>query len=190
MILIVDVDLTVCDPIPLWAQWLEEHSEEGDYPLSWVRDLTTAEAGRGKINYDITSYWEGLLKPGVDPFDFWRDKHLYDRIEPFPEAVECLQQMYDAGMTIRFATHVKGSHYFSKVEFLKKHFPYLDAIVATKEKWAIAGDALVDDRVNNLTCTAFQHKILFPSPYTQTQEPTEDIYHPSDWWGIRDYFLE
>lgn len=154
MIVGVDVDGVVVDTSTRWLEWLQK--ETG-------RELIV----RGKLNYDLTVYFEEELElKGMDGYEFWRESTLYDDMEPIPGAVETLTKLYKEGHEIVWVSQLKGNHFKSKVNFLKKHFPFWFGLIGTKEKQYARVDVLVDDRTSHLNKQpADTYKILFDSNY-------------------------
>jgi len=167
--LLVDCDGTVCDGIlNKWVLWLQEQT-------GVEKDISKL-SGYGIINYDLASYWkEELTEEGIDPFNFWRRKDIYEDVLPCPWSQDVLYYMWDAGWDIVFVTHIKGSHFHSKHRFLKQHFPWLTGVVATKEKFLVRGDALIDDRNEHLASMLEGVKCIQRiTPFSQSVELTKE----------------
>lgn len=144
-IICFDVDNTITDSGMWFSCWLMNQS--------WFLDkFNTSEEAE---DYAWTEYtaWEGIGLSDEEiqlAKDWWKQKDLYDDMYPMKGAVEALQELSDMGHTIIFASHCEGDHAKSKVEFLKKHFPFMSGFLATRQKQFVRCDVLIDDRAYNL----------------------------------------
>jgi len=176
--LIVDVDQTVCDLTEMWLNWLAEQTGVEKDPFSLENYKL--------VNYDLTYYWKDELKKfGIDGFDFWRNKHLYQNVKPLPWCQDVLEGLHELGYKIVIASHCKGYSMFSKHEFCKKYFPYMEGFLATKEKHLVRGEVLIDDRNINLTRMDGSFKLIRKTtPFTQEVELTRPCLDYSWTMGI------
>jgi 5'(3')-deoxyribonucleotidase len=162
-IIAVDVDLTVADSDISHWDWLQRQCLSFDTEMPAVDD----------ISYDLGSYFD--LPSRVDSMSFWREESLYDEspqfgfrpIMPIKGSIDALRILSNGGWEIVFVSHVKGNHHKSKVEWLKRHFPFMSGFVATKEKKYVDCDILIDDRNLHLNSSNAQHKIRFETHYDQ-----------------------
>lgn len=164
LVLAMDVDGPIADLSNEWNEWL---SEKTGMPLY---DLDNIE---GPIHYDFGKYYqEGLEEVGVCSLDFWRQSDLYDNVTPVKGSVEVLKAITNRLHELVFVSHVKGHHHKSKVEFLKRHFPFMSGFIATKEKHFVRCDAIMDDRHENLNPVTGVRtvKIKYKTPFTQSVE--------------------
>lgn len=144
-IIAVDVDGTVVDSGSHFSLWMTRQS--------WFRDkfADPSEA----LDYAWTKYtpWEGIdLSPEHVQLakDWWKRENLYDVMSPIHGVVESLEELHELGHKIIFASHCEGHHGKSKVNFLKKYFPFMSGFLATRQKQFVRCDVLVDDRAYNL----------------------------------------
>lgn len=184
--LLVDVDLTIVNPIPKWINWLVDKT--GYLPDQLIPVLDGQPCS---VDYDITKYWDrvgwyGVKPEGFDPFDFWREKHLYDDMPEIEGAVNTLNYLHTLGWEIVAVSHCKGYSMYSKVKWLKERIP-LEGFIATKEKHLVHGDVIVDDRLNNLVTSPCPTKVLFPSVYKQSISDTieSNIIRVTGWVEIK-----
>lgn len=133
----VDVDLTVVDSGYAWYKWLEDMTKVG-FSYEWVSQWYDFS-----IPYAVA--WKNKGCSG-SPFDFWRGKRVYDNLEPIEGCVDALETLSKKGYKIVFVSAIKGDHHKSKHSFLKRNFPFMSGFVATKEKWAVKADIIIDDR--------------------------------------------
>lgn len=161
MIFACDVDLTVVDTGTYWRTWLEDGFEKIDcYPED------------GILDYNLSVYFgEYYYTEGYNHMDFWRYENLYDGMVPIEGSIEALERIHSAGHDVVFVSAVKGNHHGSKFRFLKKHFPFMGGLLATKEKEYAACHVAIDDR--NSYLNKFARSPLSPllikyqTPYTQ-----------------------
>lgn len=160
MIIGVDVDLTLVNTDKAWWKWME-----------MVTGVTKPFPSGDKVTYDLSTYWtEEFEYVGISPFDFWEDPVLYDKLRPIATSVYFINKLRESGHIIRFVSDCKKGHYSSKVRFIKKHFGLLtengEGFYATKEKFGVYLDAMVDDRASILKPFSTKTlKILYKTPY-------------------------
>ena len=176
----VDVDLTIIDTGTLWNQWIADYldtpSKEVLEGCSYdLRDLYKEEL-LGRPSY----YHNGLL-------DFWRSETLYDKLKPSEESIGCLKEIHEGGFDVVFISSIKGNHNKSKYEFLKRHYPFMSGYLATKEKWYVGCDVMVDDRSDILNNMGDGCKcIRIKTPYVQYEEDVETTILLNDWLSIKE----
>jgi 5'(3')-deoxyribonucleotidase len=133
----IDCDQTVVDSAYPWYEWLELKTKAGyeyrDVCSTYNFSDVYAEIWRDK---EISGH----------PYDFWRGKNIYDNLYPLPGSVEALAALKERGWDIVFVSTIKGDHHKSKYNFLKKHFPFMDGFIATKEKGYVNARLVIDDR--------------------------------------------
>lgn len=175
----VDVDLTVVDTGSEWLKWLDRLTGKNFHKLR--------EGNKGCLPYDLSKLYEPFLEDKVDAFDFWRNPHLYDNLQPLENAVEVLGRLSKGGWDIVFVSTVKGFHGKSKYYWLKKHFPFMAGALWTKEKHYARVDAMVDDRnkvltkmPSDVTC------IRMASPYDQDVQMTRPAHEVAGWNEIEE----
>lgn len=192
--IIVDVDLTFVDSAAPWMQWLED--------VYGVAPDWTKGPGNGQVSYNLSEYFPAPKVHQIDPFEFWEDPYLYDKLVPRPGAVAALERMKAAGHPIRFGSFCKNGHFSSKARMLKRytsHFLDLDkgttgdGFYATKVKSGIAGGVIIDDRhafLNQFGSDVL--KIKFDTVFTQDEGIVEGGYDltSEDWNEIADFVIE
>lgn len=180
MIIGVDCDMTVVDTGIAWIEWLNKSSKDEE-EYRGFHDLMDKD---GLIDYYVGGLFNNL-KFGIDPMDFWRNKYLYHTLRPLSACEEVLQRQHQKGNDIVFISTLTGQHGSSKYDFLKHYFPYLNAVVFTKEKWAVKCDVLIDDRSNVLnTMPEDVHKIRLHTPYRQSEPDHQDTEIVYDWYSV------
>lgn len=132
----VDVDSVVVDLSYDWWKFLEARTST---PKSFELVNTV---------YDFTTMYPDIRRDVA--LSFWKSRDLYDGRKPFAGCVEALKEFHDAGFNVTFVSHVEGDHGKSKVEFLKRHFPFMSGFMATRQKGLVRPDVAFDDRVTHL----------------------------------------
>lgn len=194
--IIIDVDLTIVDSGLPWLEWMENVYQCKADKEAMQYDLHET----GLYNYNLSKYFPERCKEALEPYEFWEDPHLYDKLQPLPGAVEAIKALHDAGHPIRFVSYCKKGHFSSKVRFLKRHFPFLDldggsdgsGFWATKNKAGVKGGVIIDDR--NEFLNQFEPevvKIRFKTPFSQNKEPNckYDLVSNS-WEDIESFILD
>lgn len=166
----VDCDLTVVNTGQCWLEWLNKVTRGPKVDLTGVTN----------IPYNLSEFFPELQEH-VDPFDFWRNKYLYYGMEPIIGSQSVLEWAHEQGHKIIFVSSVTGQHGSSKYYWLKEHFPFLDGVVFTREKWAVGCDVLIDDRNEFLNQMGNVFKIRFDTPYTQREEQDSTTFLAKDW---------
>ena len=113
-----------------------------------------------------------------DPFSFWHCDKLYDNMVAIHNAKAGLLALIDAGFKIYIVTYCVGNHFSSKCRFIKKNFSGLyEDIIATKSKFMIKGDLIIDDRNEYLSkfCGEETFRVRMKSPFKQTVDFVPDL---------------
>lgn len=190
---ICDIDLTFVDSGVPWLDWLTSvYGVEPDFSI---------KSPDGMTYYNLSKYFPAPLAHQINPYDFWEDPHLYDKLKPIEGAVEALRKIKAAGSPIRFGSYCKNGHFSSKARMIKRYTSDFldietgstgDGFYATKVKNGIKGAVIIDDR--NQFLNQFGDdviKIKFWTPYTQDEEPSckYDLV-TSDWNEIGDFVVD
>lgn len=194
--ILVDVDLTFVDSGWPWRDWMESvYQCEADND-AMNKDLYE----KGLYDYNLSKYFPNRCKDAIEPYEFWEDPHLYDKMTPMPGAVDALRRLHKAGHPIRFVSYCKKGHFSSKVRFLKRHCPFLDldngtdgsGFYATKVKAGVSGGVIIDDRHQFLNQFADDViKIKFDTPFSQDVEPRVQYdFVSANWTLIADFILD
>lgn len=194
----VDVDLTVADSDVSHWFWLSTIS---------TSDTTYEEDWTSELDYNLGNYF--TLPEGVDSMDFWRSEKVYDKfatfnvngklfnnreIKPISGSQKALRELKELGYEILFISHIKGNHHKSKVEWLKRYFPFMDGFVATKEKHYVNSScfAFIDDRNNHINQSKSLFNIKFNTTYQQSEELIPEMVDlvTNDWSQIANFLKE
>ena len=184
MIIAVDVDLVVAPIDVHWLLWLTTiYRGTADQADKLLHRLLSPSKDDPEISYNLNEHfkeWNGGKNAyeGFDPLNFFRSGYLYDNVQPIPHSTAVLNVLSEQH-SIVFVTHIKGNHHKSKVAFLKRNYPFLSGILATKEKQFVGADILIDDRNNHLNDFmggGLERKIIkYYTPYQQL----ESLNYPS-----------
>lgn len=176
-VIAIDVDLVLVDVIPQWKQWLLSNSTQYDTGR-YKKDLIISQ-----VEYDTINYY--TLKDGVDGFEFWRRYDLYDNASVYETAPDVIKKLYESGHDIVFVSYSLAGHLDSKVNFLKRSFPFIDKddfhFISTKSKGFVKCDVLIDDRhsfLNQMENTAL---ILFETVYKQDEDLKQPVTTVNTW---------
>jgi 5'-nucleotidase len=151
--IIVDIDDTIAD---LLTVWLSRYN--ADYHDTLTRDDVTA--------WDMTKF----VKPecGVKIYDYLKDEHIYDEVEPIPGALMGVTRLRGMGHHILFVTaniHREKWEWLKRHGFLPKTWTSQDYICCY-DKHLIKADAIIDDKPE--TIDRFPGlAILFDRPHNQ-----------------------
>jgi len=190
MNIIVDVDLTLIDVVTNkggWLDWLQNATKFPYEQFPW--DINQEM----EIEYDLTKYYPDI--PKKEAWNFWQDPNLYQRFKPYADAVEVLTKL-GLKNKIVFVSYCKQFHQKSKYMMLEEYFKHKlpkgnFAFLATREKWAVSGDVIIDDRNGFLSQFASKPevvKIKYATPYTQDEDLKCSIdLETSDWYVIGQY---
>lgn len=158
----VDVDLTVVDTGREWFNFLRSISS---MEVPTYEELLNTN---GNLPYSMADTFKDLNSQKC--LDYWRNEHVYDNLKPIKDSVEVLEDLkLSKGYEIVFVSTIKGNHHKSKYYFLKRHFPFMDGFIATKEKEYAKVDMMVDDRLNVLErMDKGVIAVQYVTPFTQT----------------------
>lgn len=193
--IICDVDSTILDPIFGVNGWYMFLQRNTNAPYSSEEIQAEIDKNNGVVNYNLGEYFPDLLRGEV--FSFWQDSNLYQKIKPYEDAVEVLTKLGQKHKII-FVSYCKQFHQKSKYQMLhdtfKVNLPDGNfAFLATREKWAVSGDVVIDDRHEFLNQFADREdclKIKFDTPYSQCEELKISLDLCTDDWYSIGQFLE
>lgn len=193
--IICDVDCTIIDPIFQENGWYWYLQHASNAPYSMEEFSSEVWKQNGFIDYDLGRYFPDI--PRNESFAFWQDHNLYQKLKPYENAVEVLTKLGQKHKIV-FVSYCKQFHQKSKYQMLhdtfkvnlpESHFAFL----ATREKWAVSGDVIIDDRhefLNQFSDRKNCLKIKFDTPYSQCKDLEVSIdFHSNNWYKIGE-FLE
>lgn len=196
----IDIDLTLVDTGSEWWKWMLYNLRSVDSSYLEFSDVKTHfNMGKEKLPYALNDVFPEFEETtDENPFDFWKQEDLYDNLSPLPHSVEVVGQLVEAGHDIVFISHCHGGHFKSKVDWLKKYFPFTDiggkgGFIATKEKHLVNVGVMIDDRIENLLHFPDEViKIYFNTIYADNEFVRSDVDMitsvDSGWLDIKEYF--
>ncbi len=171
-IIAVDVDLTVVRSDLAWLDWLNKQSG---------KNLTLEDCG---MDYNLGKYF-----PEVgNPFYFWKREDTYDKMTVMEDSVKALSELYNQGYKIEFVSHCFDVHYQSKLNMLKRSYPFDIVLRSTGDKSEIKFDYFIDDRHTYLNnCKDRVGLIKYETGFTQEEELNVEVEVLSSWGDILNY---
>lgn len=193
--IICDVDCTIIDPVFGVNGWYMYLQRNTNAPYSSEEIQREIDKNNGVVEYDLGKYFPDI--PRSESFAFWQDSKLYQKLKPYEDAVEVLTKLGQKHKIV-FVSYCKQFHQKSKYQMLhdtfKINLPEGNfAFLATREKWAVSGDAIIDDRhefLNQFSDRKYCLKVKFNTPFTQCEELKTSLdFQSDDWYDIGE-FLE
>ena len=194
--IICDVDCTLLDPIFQEHGWYWYLQHNSNAPYSEEEFRKEVDKTNGLIEYDLGRYFPDI--PRNEAFAFWQDSNLYHKLRPYENAVEVLTKLGQKHKIV-FVSYCKQFHQKSKYQMLhdifkvnlpEGHFAFL----ATREKWAVSGDVIIDDRhefLNQFKDRKDCLKIKFDTPYTQCKDLEVSLdFHSNNWQSVGEFLEE
>ncbi len=146
----IDVDMTVTQGMEQkWWDWM--FLKLGYIPEEYPSNRIT-------LDYDLSQEVRdlGYSIKDLNAAEFWKQRNLYDEgIVPQKGSVEALEWLKSQGIKVCFVTHVEGDHAKSKIEWCRKHYPFMDAFIPTREKWYGLPFLIIDDRNKHLNSCSY-----------------------------------
>lgn len=194
--IICDVDCTIIDPIFQENGWYWYLQHASNAPYSMEEFSSEIWKQNGFIDYDLGRYFPDI--PRNEAFAFWQDANLYQKLKPYEGAVEVLTKLGQKHKIV-FVSYCKQFHQKSKYQMLhdvfkvnlpEGHFAFL----ATREKWAVSGDVIIEDRhefLNQFKDRKDCIKVKFDTPYTQWEDLEVSLdFHSNNWQSIGKFLEE
>jgi 5'(3')-deoxyribonucleotidase len=121
--------------------------------------------------------------------DMYGEVGIYNKVKPIAKAKESLQKLINLGHQVYLVTAAVPKTYGEKVEFIKRHFPFIDEshIVCMKHKWMFKCDIMIEDNLHNLLAKPYYHRILMDRPWNQNNKDyVYDIHRCANWDEVVD----
>ena len=113
---------------------------------------------------------------------FFQNDHFFEELEPIQDSVNQIQRLVNDGHKIKFVSAADYSIVKSRVDFVKKYFPYLDvndSLILTKDKQFLWADFVIDDCPKNLKNVNRNCRfILFDSPWNRHIRAEDWVANP------------
>lgn len=191
--ILCDVDCTLLDPIFQENGWYWYLQRNSNAPYSEEEFRKEIDKTDGVIQYDLGRYFPDI--PRSEAFAFWQDTNLYHKLRPYEDAVEVLTKLGQKHKIV-FVSYCKQFHQKSKYQMLhdifKVNLPEGNfAFLATREKWAVSGDVIIDDRhefLNQFSDRKDCLKIKFDTPFSQCEDLKTSLdFHSNSWHDIGNF---
>lgn len=172
MIICVDIDGTLNDLVPKTLA------------------IYNSRTGKNIHMSDITTYsfYECLPKEDADSiFELFKEKELWDSLEPLPNAQWGIETLINAGHEIIIATATYEECFEWKCQWVQKHFPMIDNknIIRIHNKGLLRSDVLIEDCLENLTKSYCERICLnYPYNHNKIKDDIYEIYRAHDWKEI------
>ena len=187
----IDVDLTLLDPVFQaggWFDYLESHTKR-----PYLSEELLKSEYKGVLPYNFSILYPDL--PASEVFYFWKLHDLYQRLQPYKDAVEVVQRL-STKFNIFFISHCKADHFSSKAKWLKDTFQlpndeFYFSASKEKEMFSHSLDIMIDDRLDNLNRFVGNVDLLcYNTCYEQHEAAERRIKVVSSWKEIENYIKE
>lgn len=171
----IDVDNTINDFIYKFVHYLNGIQNSSDKLK--VADLT---------EYDICTS-TNLSAESLNIL-FFKNNAFHSTLDPLCGSIEVIRMLQEAGHIVKFVTSISYDVIKSRIEFFKKHFPFVDVdsqLIATHDKTSIYADIVIDDHIPHLTNINHDCKfIIFDQPWNKDYKLAD--YRVHDWCEVRE----
>lgn len=155
MLIMVDVDSTIADLMPVWLE------------------LYNIDYGDFLDKEDITIWGiDQIVKPecGTKIYGYLRLDSLYDTVKPIEGALDGITSLRDANHRVVYAS--SGVHSSAKFLWLERNGfqpgRFAEDYIVVYDKGLIKGDLLIDDRDKNIELFGSSRSILFDQPWNRS----------------------
>lgn len=141
-------------------------------------------------NYTMDNFYEydvmNILPTtdGIVMRDIYGESGLYNKVKPYYKVGDVLQRLINNGHQVYFVTDAIPKTYGEKIDFIKRHFPFIDDshIVSMKHKHMFRCDIMIEDNLANLLARAYYHRVLMDQPWNQSNKDyVYDIHRCYNW---------
>ena len=117
------------------------------------------------IHYDMEDCFPEDVATAIKAI--YADPKTYDLVQPLPGAKSMLQKLINSGHQVYIATHNWPAQFNTKVQWIKRHFPFMDEsrIMAISHKHLLRCDVLVEDKLDNLLVTPHYYRVCVNRPW-------------------------
>jgi 5'(3')-deoxyribonucleotidase len=142
-------------------------------------EIYNSRTGKNIQMNDIVAYdfYECLSKEDADGIvALFKEKELWDSLEPLPGSQKALRQLINQGYHIIIATATDPCNFAWKCEWLSKYFPFIptDNIIRIMDKSLLRIDVILDDNLDNLTSNVCERICM---DYSYNQNPDKDYVY-------------
>ena len=155
-----------------------------------VLDVYNSTGGKNIHLDNITAYnfYDCLSKQDADGIiDLFEKSDVWHSLTPIEDSQWAIDTLIKTGHRVIFATATAPCNFSWKIEWMKKHFPFVDSndVIRIIDKSLIKCDILIDDCLDQLTKSACE-RICFNYPWNQseTKDYVYDIKRADGWRDI------
>ena len=128
-------------------------------------DMHRFRTGKDIHVENITTYEfdQCLPKEDADALNkMFKERVLWDSLEPLPGSQDGLKKLLQRGHDMYIATATDPENFPWKVEWMAKHFPFIDQsnIICIKNKGLLNGDVIIDDCYDQLKSCMCERIVL------------------------------
>jgi len=175
MIILVDMDGVLADfEGGFLARWRERHPNSFFVPIAERRSFYIRDDYPTELHASVAA--------------IYHTEGFFEQLPPVAGALEGIRQMHGAGYDLRICTAPITSYRYcvpEKYAWVEKNLgaDFIKRIIITKDKTAIRGDILIDDRpdIEGAYIPQWRH-LLFDAPYNRHVQGQPRI----DWSSWRD----
>ena len=123
---------------------------------------------------------------------FFKNNAFYKTLTPLFSSGYVIEKLVRCGHDVMFVTAIDYDVVQSRIEFLKKHFPFMDvnkSLIVTSDKCSIPADIVIDDNPEHLQdnpgCSTY---IKYFQPWNKDYT-NKNVIPCRDWQEIDLYFI-
>lgn len=169
MILLIDMDNVLCG-LQEYAIDVYNSKYGTNYAIDDFRE------------YDIASVLD--FEGSSNMRDIYADPEIYNHIAPLKGSVNGVQKLVNSGHQVYIVTDAVPSTFESKVQWLKRYFPFINDghIVSMKHKWLFKCDVMIEDNMENLISGHHYERVCIDYPWNnKMHDEVYGIYRCYSW---------
>lgn len=168
--LLVDMDDTIENLLPAWAEWLN-------------RKHGTSVKADDITDWDVQKFFPSLTRDEV--YAPLYEDEFWGTVQPKKDAVHYLSRLKDLGFKLYICTNSNYQTIRRKLEYIiDRYFPFISwgNVITICNKQLINADILVDDGVHNLIGAPYK-KILMTASHNKDFDTSDnDIVRVNNWF--------
>lgn len=176
--LLVDMDDTIENLLPAWAEWLNKKhgtSVKADDITGW----------------DVQEFFPSLTKDEV--YAPLYEDEFWGTVQPKEDAVNCLTRLNELGFKLYICTNSNYQTIRRKLEYIiDRYFPFISwwNVITIRHKQLLNADILVDDGVHNLIGGSYKKILMTASHNKDFGASSNDMIRVNDWYKAFDVIME
>ena len=150
-------------------------------------DLKMSDITTYSIESALPEQYRWVVDAGFHDKNFWKE------VKVIPEAIEVIEQIYNEGNSIWFATSSLPENLRKKINHLSRNLPFLPKdfvwrhTINLQDKSLLDVDVLIDDCLGHLLHPDRKYVgIVLDYPWNQTESNIPNLLRAYSWWGIYD----